>query len=100
MPKERARDLSTAIAPCPECQTGVFYLQHITYFTWLNEELVTVPNFPAWVCDMCGRREYDMRAVKWLNALLHPEAGRNSPRRRGQVPGAEASLGADQPQLQ
>ena len=28
----------------------------MTYFTWLNEELITVPHFPAWVCDMCGRR--------------------------------------------
>lgn len=44
---------------CSECQAGMMHLQHITYFTWLDEELVTVPNFPAWVCDMCGRREYD-----------------------------------------
>ena len=61
---------------CPECQTGALRLQHITYFTWLNDELVTVPNFPAWVCDVCGRREYDSRAVTWLNTLLHPETGR------------------------
>ncbi len=69
-------------APCPECQTGVLHLQYLTYFTWLNEELVTVPNFPAWVCDLCGRREYDHRAITWLNTLLDPEAGRNRPRRR------------------
>ncbi len=61
---------------CPECQTGALHLQYLTYFTWLNEELVTVPNFPAWVCDVCGRREYDSRAVTWLNTLLNPEAGR------------------------
>ena len=36
---------------CTECQAGVMHLHHITYFTWLDEELVTVPNFPAWVCD-------------------------------------------------
>ena len=41
---------------CPECQTGVVHLQYLTYFTWLNEELITVPNFPAWVCDVCGKR--------------------------------------------
>lgn len=59
------------------------HLRFITYFTWLNEELVTVPNFPAWVCDVCGRREYDSRAISWLNTLLNPEAGRRStPRRR------------------
>jgi YgiT-type zinc finger domain-containing protein len=61
---------------CSECQTGVMRLRHITYFTWLNQELVTVPNFPAWVCDVCGRREYDERAILWLNTLLSPETGR------------------------
>lgn len=69
------------ILPCPECQTGVMHLQYLTYFTWLNEELVTVPNFPSWVCDLCGRREYDSRAVIWLNTLLNPETGRSGIRR-------------------
>ena len=67
---------------CPECQTGAMHLQYLTYFTWLNEELVTVPNFPAWVCDVCGRRQYDQRAVTWLNTLLNPEAGRRNANRR------------------
>lgn len=62
--------------PCVECGAGVMRLNHITYFTWLHDELVTVPNFPAWVCDVCGRREFDPRAVAWLNALLNPAAGR------------------------
>lgn len=72
---------------CPECQTGLMHLKHITYFTWLNEELITVPNFPAWVCDLCGRREYDHEAIIWLNTILHPEAGRrnNSKRKRTAV---------------
>jgi signal peptidase I len=37
---------------CSECQTGVYRHQYCTYFTWLNQELITVPNFPAWVCDV------------------------------------------------
>jgi len=61
---------------CSECQAGMMHLQHITYFTWLDEELVTVPNFPAWVCDMCGRREYDERAISWLVTILNPETGK------------------------
>jgi YgiT-type zinc finger domain-containing protein len=68
---------------CTECQAGVMHLRHITYFTWLDEELVTVPNFPAWVCDVCGRREYDTRAVSWLVAILNPESGKATrPKRR------------------
>ena len=57
----------SAAFACNECQAGMMRLQFITYFTWLDEELVTVPNFPAWVCDVCGKREYDERAVNWLN---------------------------------
>lgn len=71
---------------CPECQTGVLRLEFLTYFTWLSDELVSVPNFPAWVCDVCGRREYDSRAIARLNTLLNHEVGRRPlPRRR---PGA------------
>ena len=68
--------------PCSECQAGMMHLQHITYFTWLDEELVTVPNFPAWVCDMCGRREYDARAISWLVTILNPETGKASTAKR------------------
>ena len=63
---------------CNQCQAGVMSLQFITYFTWLDEELVTVPNFPAWICDVCGKREYDGRAVNWLTTLLSPNAGHAS----------------------
>lgn len=57
--------------------------RYITYFTWLSDELITVPNFPAWICDVCGRREYDEHAVSWLSMLLNPNAGRaaNNPNR-------------------
>jgi len=61
--------------PCRECQAGMMRLHHVTYFTWLGEELITVPNFPAWVCDMCGKREYDEQAISWLTMLLSPNAG-------------------------
>jgi len=62
--------------PCNDCPAGVMHRHHITYFTWLGEELITVPNFPAWVCDLCGKREYDERAVSLLSMLLNPEAGK------------------------
>jgi YgiT-type zinc finger domain-containing protein len=63
---------------CKECQAGVMHLHYLTYFTWLDDELVTVPNFPAWVCDVCGRREYDSRAISWLVTILSPETGKSS----------------------
>ena len=54
----------------------------LTYFTWLNGELITVPNFPAWVCDVCGRREYDEKAISWLTMMLNPNAGKPTQRKR------------------
>lgn len=63
---------------CPECHAGIMRTERIVYFTWLAGELVTVPDFPAWVCDMCGRREYDAQAVSWLNILLNPSTGQRS----------------------
>lgn len=75
---------------CTECPAGNLHLRHITYFTWLGEELVTVPNFPAWICDMCGKREYDERAITWLAMLLSPNAGKSThrvkPTRRPDTP--------------
>jgi len=68
--------------PCRECQAGIVRSQYITYFTWLNEELITVPNFPAWICNLCGKREYDQRAISWLSTLLNPDTGK-SPKRKG-----------------
>jgi YgiT-type zinc finger domain-containing protein len=64
--------------PCRQCQAGIQRLRYITYFTWMGDELITVPNFPAWVCDVCGRREYDERAITWLITLLNPDAGKPS----------------------
>jgi YgiT-type zinc finger domain-containing protein len=74
--------------PCTECQAGMMHLRYITYFTWLSDELITVPNFPAWICDFCGRREYDERAISWLTMLLNPNAGKPSSANYTQRPSA------------
>jgi YgiT-type zinc finger domain-containing protein len=81
---------------CPECHTGLLHLNYLTYFTWLNQELITVPNFPAWVCDVCGRREYDARAINWLNTLLNPSAGKRPGHpRKGHITGIDRISGED-----
>ena len=64
--------------PCHECLSGIVQPRYVTYFTWLNDELITVPNFPAWICNICGKREYDYRALSWLTTLLTPNAGQKS----------------------
>jgi YgiT-type zinc finger domain-containing protein len=61
---------------CPSCHGGHVALQRVAYLTWINGELITVPDFPAWICDLCGEREYDQRALTWLNIILSPDTGR------------------------
>jgi YgiT-type zinc finger domain-containing protein len=73
-------------APCTECQAGMMQVRYITYFTWLGDELISVPNFPAWICDFCGRREYDERAISWLSMLLSPNAGKPTSKVKRPVP--------------
>jgi YgiT-type zinc finger domain-containing protein len=72
--------------PCTECPAGMMKPRLITYFTWLGDELITVPHFPAWVCDVCGRREYDEKAISWLTMLLNPNAGKPTHKRRTPPP--------------
>ena len=61
--------------PCLKCQGGRKRLRTITLMTWLGDDLVTVPDFPAWICDLCGHRTYDTHALAQLSLLLSPEAG-------------------------
>lgn len=61
--------------PCPSCRGGRKHLRSATLMTWLGNDLITVPNFPAWICDICGDRTYDMHALAQLSMLLNPEAG-------------------------
>lgn len=64
------------VVPCNECQAGHMHREYVAYYTWLGDELITVPDFPAWVCDMCGRCEYDENALTRLSLLLSPNAGK------------------------
>ena len=60
---------------CPECQVGVIKREGSTYYTWIENELVIVPDFPCWVCDVCGHRDWDQAAVFNLGMILSPAAG-------------------------
>jgi len=68
----RRFDNPTNMIPCSECHIGQMHQTMVTYFTRLDQDLVTVPDFPAWVCDICGRLEYDFEALNNLAILLCP----------------------------
>lgn len=88
---------SEELTPCSECHAGVLRPRHVTYFTWLGSELITVPHFPAWVCDVCGRREYDERAIQWLNMILDPNAGKPTQSNRRRAPHPRPQTGSQPP---
>jgi len=85
-----------ATTVCTECSAGHMHREYITYLTWLADELVTVPDFPAWVCDMCGRREYDGNALNKLALILSPNAGKPPvhQRKRAIKPGSRKTKGS------
>ena len=84
-------------SPCRECHVGLMHARRLTYFTWLGNELITVPHFPAWLCDVCGRREYDEKAVLWLNMMLDPNAGRPTRQQRRSAPPARPQARSPRP---
>ena len=71
---------------CNECHVGMMHARQVTYLTHLDHELITVPNFPAWICDVCGRREYDHQSIQWLNMMLDPNAGKATQSKRRTTP--------------
>ena len=55
---------------CDQCFTGVLHCRRTTFFATLGDEVITVPNFPIWKCDICGWVEYEPDAIEWLLMTL------------------------------
>jgi YgiT-type zinc finger domain-containing protein len=61
--------------PCPTCQIGYYQSDKTTYLCLHRGMLVSVPDMPVWMCDICGHEEFDRDAVAQLEALLGPPDG-------------------------
>jgi YgiT-type zinc finger domain-containing protein len=59
---------------CPHCQTGTLQPKPVIFAHWFEGQFIVIPNFPGWVCDICGEREYDAAAIERLEMSLGPEA--------------------------
>lgn len=68
--------------PCPECQSGRMKLTGALLFVGRADRPLCVPDFPAWVCDLCGLREYDHGALSELEVMLDSIRPRMSSQRR------------------
>ena len=69
-----SESLDSRVEFCSECQVGIPRYRAATYYMWIGDEVVMVPNFPCWVCDVCGRREWDAAAQRSLRAILRLDA--------------------------
>jgi YgiT-type zinc finger domain-containing protein len=58
---------------CPHCQTGTLHLRRVVFAHWHGGQFITIPNFPGWVCDVCGEREYDSVALDQVQTILGAE---------------------------
>ena len=59
---------------CSHCQMGTLQPRAVTFAHWFEGQFITIPNFPGWVCDYCGERDYDAAALEQLELILGPEA--------------------------
>jgi YgiT-type zinc finger domain-containing protein len=88
---------------CPHCQAGSLSLKRVLYARWHDRQFITMPNFPAWVCDVCARVEHDAGALERLAFVLgepsappqpdEPRAGHGLPNPPGgQVSGSRRRI--------
>lgn len=72
--------------PCPECYIGTLRVGRAYFCTTVAGQFVSAPDFPAWICDVCGRREYDPKTVRELEALVRTRVPfRRDPARTSQA---------------
>jgi len=55
---------------CPHCHTGKIELRKVVFVQWQSPQTVVVDHIPAMVCDNCGEKSYDPRALDNLHQLL------------------------------
>jgi YgiT-type zinc finger domain-containing protein len=55
---------------CEECRIGRYQPVNLSYLYPLGQQMVIIPNAPAYVCDVCKSRHYDPYFLETLDFLL------------------------------
>jgi YgiT-type zinc finger domain-containing protein len=77
---------------CPECQVGALQPGRVIFYAMMDGRLLSIPDFPAWVCDICRHCEYDEDALADLRTILGPSAKLPAePARRRRTPPEDAT---------
>jgi YgiT-type zinc finger domain-containing protein len=73
---------------CPNCHMGHMDLRLTTYVQQYGGTLISVPNTPAWICDVCHARQFDDASIRWIEAMIGqagPPPNRHEPRKNRQI---------------
>jgi len=65
---------------CPRCQYGRCRPASATLVTIQQGLVISAPNTPAYVCDVCGYQEFEPEAVHRLRRLIGPPESGARPR--------------------
>lgn len=58
------------IDTCPSCGVGHLSLTQTVYVQVYDGTLVSAPNVPAWVCDVCGLTLFDSAALQNIEFMI------------------------------
>jgi C4-type Zn-finger protein len=59
-----------AALTCPQCQIGVLQPTATTYSGIHHGMLISVPNMPSYMCDICEYHEFEVSALIQIEALV------------------------------
>ncbi len=55
---------------CPHCHFGKVEQKSLLYIQLYRDNLIVVGRLPAFICDTCGEKTYDIQAMESLQRLL------------------------------
>ncbi|HML24499.1 MAG TPA: YgiT-type zinc finger protein [Aggregatilinea sp.] len=79
------------IDTCPSCGVGQLKPAQTVYVQVVDGTLVSAPNVPAWICDVCGLTLFDSATVQNIEFMIG-ESG-PPPNRHLSTPPAERGPG-------
>lgn len=55
---------------CETCHIGTLHAMQATYTSWIDDQLIIVPNIEAWLCDVCADFWHEPDAIARIEMLL------------------------------
>ncbi|MGB4595671.1 MAG: YgiT-type zinc finger protein [Anaerolineaceae bacterium] len=67
---------------CPRCFVGRIQSVKVVLSRAVNGQMLSVPDFPAWECDVCHAFMYDPKALLELHQVLTDQSSYRQPKLR------------------